>query len=119
MERVKENLWIGEGYAATARVAEVYSTNTHNAFMSFLTGTGVVGAFLYVLGLVKGLLAGLRQSLRRHPGAIGVTAGIAAGLTNSMTKAFLGEGYYPETLIFFLLFGMAALHLGRYGTASE
>jgi O-antigen ligase len=119
LERALDHLWFGEGYAASVRLAEVYSTNTHNSFISFLLGTGVVGTLLYLLAFAKLILHTWSAAMRRVPGAVGVTAGLVAGLTNSMSKGFLGGTYYPETLVFFALFGLAVLHLGQGRVASR
>jgi hypothetical protein len=66
-----------------------------------------------LLSLLKLFFYTAGAAARQWPGSVGVTAGLAAGLVNSMTKAFLGEGYCAETLVFFALFGLAALHVGR------
>ncbi|MCK9506588.1 MAG: O-antigen ligase family protein [Porticoccaceae bacterium] len=118
-ERIQDHLLFGEGYAATPRVADFYTTNTHNSFISYLSGTGFVGLAIYLLGLGKNLALGARLALRKTPGAVGATAGMVGGLTNSMTKAFLGEGYFPETLIFFCLFALISLQIGNNGKQQQ
>jgi O-antigen ligase len=119
LERALDHLWFGEGYAASVRIAGGHSTNAHNSLISFLLGTGVVGTLLYLLAFARLILHTASAAVWRVPGAVGVTAGLVAGLTNSMSKGYLGEAYYPETLVFFALFGLAVLHLGQGRVASR
>lgn len=118
-ERFSDHALLGEGYAVSARLASHYSTNTHNAYLSVLLGTGVVGFAFFVVAMAVSGFKLVSRTLTRRPGAVGATAGLAAGLSNAMTKGFLGEGYYPETLVFFSIFALAALHIipGNRATA--
>ena len=117
-ETIMEHFWFGEGYAVSARLSGHYSTNTHNAFFGVLLSVGAVGVFFFAISMFQVGFRLIGSAVRRYPGAVGAAAALLAGLTNSMSKGFLGEGYYPETLVFFAIFAFAALYIvGNSATA--
>ncbi|MEM7200471.1 MAG: O-antigen ligase family protein [Planctomycetota bacterium] len=104
-DRFRENLFFGEGFAVSARLASLYTTNTHNSFFSALLATGLVGGILYVLGWL-GLFCGSVRAAWQGRGGVGVACALTAGVVNSNSKAFLAESWYPSTLVFALFFGL-------------
>ncbi len=99
---------LGYGYAIAAReMGPVYATNTHNAFVSVLLGSGMVGGgiFVWMLGAFGAELRRARKV--RREGSVASMAVAVTALVNGMSLAFFGEGWMPVT---FILAGFFALH---------
>ena len=111
IDRLRGHWLLGEGYAVSARLGSTYSTNTHNVYMSAIMGTGILGSVFFLFANLQMTLRLMQRTLTRTPGAVGACSALVAGLANGMTKGFLGESYYPETLVFFSIFALAALHI--------
>jgi len=111
---------LGYGFAIGARARSiVYTTNTHNAVISVLLGCGAVGflaAAIMALRAARELLLALR---RRVLLSGGVLAAMITALVNSMTLAFIGEGWMPSTFVFICFFALLNLHVRSARTEGQ
>jgi O-antigen ligase len=100
LPRFLDSPLLGEGYAVSSRLSDLYTTNTHSSPVSVLMGLGVVGGAVFVVWLIALLGENARAVIKRRPFALGCASGLLAGLINSLSCAYLGEGYSIVTLMF-------------------
>lgn len=97
---------LGYGFAMGAKLGGVGQTNTHNSILSVVLGTGLMG-LLILVGFGVRFLKELSTKLSaRRPGSTGVACALSAGLMNSMSMAFLGEGWRGPTLVFTAIYAL-------------
>lgn len=115
-----ERPWAGQGFAVSARIGRIATTNTHNSAWAVLLGGGIIGAaFVVTAGLrfSREVLVALKRT--RGPGLSGCTAAFCAGVLNSLSLSLLGETWIPPTYVFFLFFALHTLYIrqGSQNTA--
>lgn len=107
-ERFLQKPVLGEGFGVTARLGDMYTTNTHNSLLSIACGTGLVGVVTALVGAGCLLWVLFRSLKAGTPGAIGLSAALFAGGVNSMSLAFIGERWSVVTAAFVALLGLVA-----------
>lgn len=109
----------GLGFAVLPRIADTtYTTNTHSFVLSVLGGTGMLG-MLIILTWGARLTGETFQAIKlQQVGASGCAAGLTAGLVNSLSYAFLGEGWSTSTLVLICLMAFHALFVARLPASS-
>ena len=99
-----EKPFFGWGFGIISRISDIYNTNTHNSFISFLTGLGIVGC-LFLLSFLFQLLKSFKINAQKYKESIIFISAIIMGLINSNSNAFIGEKNNPVFIGFlFVLF---------------
>ncbi|MCE5230705.1 O-antigen ligase family protein [bacterium] len=112
MKTFSESPLVGQGFAVSARISSFWrTTNTHNAILSVLLGTGLVGLALAARAVLRWAGDGLRATRRRQKGSVGCAAAISAGLVNSMSVAFLGETWMMSSFSFVCMLALFSLFI--------
>ena len=105
LPRFLERPLLGEGYAVSARLSDIYATSTHCSPISVFMGMGAVGGIVFLVWLVVLFAENAGSVINSKPFALGCASGLLAGLVNSLSCAFMGESYSIVTLIFNSLLG--------------
>jgi O-antigen ligase len=103
----------GHGFSISARLADLYTTSTHNAIFSVLLGTGIFGMALVVVGLIRWVREFTHAVGLRLQGSIGCTGALVAGLVNSMGVPIAGETWISPSLVFACFFSLHVLYFGQ------
>lgn len=91
--------YTGHGYAMLGRVNEgMYATNSHNSVIGILGGIGLLAGIPLVIRMIFVCIKDV--FFRNNRLAVYLLVPV---FINSMSKAFIGEQIYPETIIFFML----------------
>ncbi len=97
---IVESPLLGHGFAMGARLGDVSLTNTHNALLSVLLGTGLLGVVIMMAGLFRWGREVRVAARARIPGLVGCNSALIVGLVNSMSLGFLGEAWRDVTFTF-------------------
>jgi O-antigen ligase len=90
-----------------------FASNSHNAFIAVLGGTGLSGMIIIVIWIVRLFKETLAAVRARLAGSHGMAAGLITALVNSTTLAFLGEHCMTTTLVFACLVAFHMLFASR------
>jgi len=107
MNQIMQHPLLGAGFDMLPRLVG-FASNSHNAFIAVLGGTGFTGLILIMIWIARLFNETLTAIRTRLAGSHGMAAGLTAGLVNSTTLAFLGEHCMTTTLVFTCL---AAFHM--------
>lgn len=112
-----ENSLHGYGFGVIARYGAEFginsTTNMHNGYLEVLLGTGIIGALLFLLWLLR-LGLELRVAYRtRRPGAIGIIGAFVMLLANNMSKSIVGGAFDASFAAAVVLIGFAFFHVYR------
>jgi len=91
----------GQGYAVPSRISSLkYTTNTHNAYLSVLAGTGLIGA-AFVIVMCMMFWSEIVGPLRCvKPGAIGCMSAMCAGAINCLGSSIVFETWNSTGVVF-------------------
>jgi O-antigen ligase len=103
-----QNPVLGQGFAATPRLSELYETNAHNSFVAIAAGMGLAGIVLLVFWLSSLANEFIRVISRRHPSGAACAAALTAGWANSMSCGYIAEVWMSSTLMFFVFYAYFA-----------
>ncbi len=104
-QTIKQNPWLGVGYAVGPRIAGTrYTTNAHNSAIAVILGTGMVGGILILLSLIAGLREAHWVSRSGKLGSVGTITALAAGSVNSMSISVFGDAWAPSSFVFMMFY---------------
>lgn len=110
LRQFAEHPILGQGFAVSARISTYWrSTNTHNAILSVLLGTGIVGMAIASRAVGRWFFDSLRAARQRRRGSVGCAAAISAGLVNSMSVAYLGETWMMSSFAFVCILALSSM----------
>lgn len=92
---------LGQGFAVTPRISQLYETNSHNSVVAVAAGLGMLGLSvmsMWMLALVRDCV---RVATYNQGIGAGCIAALIAGLVNCLSCAFIGEGLSGGTFMFF------------------
>jgi O-antigen ligase len=95
MEMFLEHPFIGNGFAASTRLAKLYTTNTHNGFISVALGTGFAGLTIFLIGVFRIIKASFINYKKQSPLSLGIFSALVVGLINNMAISIIGEQWSP------------------------
>ena len=112
-----EKPFVGYGYAMAAKVGNLQSTNLHNSMLSLIIGTGIVGSFIFLIGLGQCLRENFTLVSKKIPGGVSLLAALATGLLNSNTLSFFGEDWRSASFVFIAIWSIIAfsVYQATYG----
>src|SRR5262249_21397629 len=96
------------------RLSDLYSTNTHSTPISILMGMGLLGGIVFVIWLALLSRENIGCLAAGRPFSVGCASALVAGLLNSLSCAYIGEGFgvvamtFNSLLAFQLVFGLQA-----------
>jgi O-antigen ligase len=106
LETIRQNPWLGVGYAIGPRIAgSVYTTNAHNSAIAVVLGTGLVGGLLLLIALIIGSREALMTCKSGRLGSVGAVTALAAGSVNSMSISVFGDAWAPSSFVFMMFYG--------------
>lgn len=111
-----ESPWIGHGYFVTSKTGSLYvwfkegNWTAHNMLMQVLVGTGIIGLFLFLYGILRPGMEFIRSLLlqKNHPrlGLFLLIIALWYGIW-SITNESIAGPLMPETVVFYSILGLA------------
>lgn len=97
---------VGYGFSVSSRLGSMFgtvsTTNAHNGFFEVVLGTGVIGATVFVIWMVKLGLDIIIVKKSEFEGTVGVIGAFIVFFANNMSKSIIG-GPFDVSLVAFLL----------------